>query len=300
MIRIAWSERYCHPLPAGHRFPMEKYNLIPEQLIFEGSLTESQLFVPGNPGQAQLLLTHTSEYLNQLQEQKLPQSVARRIGFPQSEALIKREWQIAQGTLECAYFAIECGISFNVAGGTHHAFANDGEGFCMLNDIAFAANVLLSKKIAHKILVVDLDVHQGNGTAKIFDETGSVFTLSVHGQNNFPLRKEKSDFDLGLPDGTDDNTYLKLLDFHVKRLIDHVQPDFIFYQSGVDVLETDRLGRLSLSRQGCLDRDKLVLELCFNNQIPVVVVMGGGYSPDIRDVVEAHCNTFRAGLNLFA
>jgi acetoin utilization deacetylase AcuC-like enzyme len=278
---------------------MEKYNLIPEQLIYEGSLTESHLFTPGEPAHSHLLLTHTSDYLNQLLDQNLDPGIARRIGFPQSEALIKREWQIAQGTLECAYYAIESGLSFNVAGGTHHAFTNEGEGFCMLNDIAVAANVLLTKRLAEKILVIDLDVHQGNGTAKIFEKNSSVFTLSVHGQNNFPLRKEKSDFDLGLPDGTDDSTYLGLLDLHLKRLLDHVQPDFIFYQSGVDILETDRLGRLSISRQGCLSRDKLVFELCHKNQIPLVVVMGGGYSPDIRDVVEAHCNTFRAGLQLF-
>lgn len=299
MIRIAWSTTYCHPLPAGHRFPMEKYNLIPEQLLYEGSITEGQLFTPGIPSLPDLVKTHDPAYLHQLQNLSLDPMVVRRIGFPQSKSLIDREWQIAQGTVECCFLALESGISFNVAGGTHHAFSNDGEGFCMLNDIAIAANVLLSKSHIRKIMVVDLDVHQGNGTARIFEGSDSVFTLSFHGQNNFPLRKEKSHFDLGLPDETDDEVYLYLLDLHLKRLMDHFQPDFVFYQSGVDVLKTDRLGRISLSRQGCAKRDRLVLSCCKSAGIPVVVVMGGGYSPDIRDVVEAHCNTFRIGLDIF-
>ena len=300
MIRIAWSEKYCHPLPTGHRFPMEKYNLIPEQLLYEGSISEAQLFCPGKPQTEDLILTHKEEYLDQLQSLTLDPAIVRRIGFPQSAALIEREWQIAQGTLECCGFALDHGIAFNVAGGTHHAFADEGEGFCMLNDIAYAANVLAKNKLAQKILVVDLDVHQGNGTARLFEGSGIVFTLSFHGQNNFPLRKEKSHFDLGLPDETSDEVYLRLLDQHLKRLLDHVQPDFVFYQSGVDVLKTDRLGRLSLSRGGCAERDRLVLSECKTARIPVVVVMGGGYSPDIRDVVEAHCNTFRIGMDLFA
>jgi len=186
-----------------------------------------------------------------------------------------------------------------VAGGTHHAFADRGEGFCCFNDQAVAANYLLDKGLARKILIVDLDVHQGNGTASIFRDEPRVFTFSMHGERNYPLRKEQSDLDIGLPDGMEDEAYLNILKENLPRIADEFQPDFVFYQSGVDVLASDKLGRLHLTRQGCRERDWFVLSFCKRNRIPVAVSMGGGYSPRIADIVEAHANTFRVAQELF-
>jgi acetoin utilization deacetylase AcuC-like enzyme len=230
---------------------------------------------------------------------QLTPSEVRRTGFPLSGQLVNREVTIMNGTLQCTRFALEHGVAMNIAGGTHHAFTNRGEGFCLLNDIAIAAHYLLDSNLATKILVVDLDVHQGNGTAEIFKNDARVFTFSMHGANNYPLVKEQSDLDIGLPDHTNDSFYLKTLDINLKNLIDHVQPDFIFFQSGVDILETDKLGKLSVSREGCKQRDKLVLQLAHLNKIPLVASMGGGYSPDFRDIVEAHANTYRLAQEIY-
>jgi acetoin utilization deacetylase AcuC-like enzyme len=187
-----------------------------------------------------------------------------------------------------------------MAGGTHHAYRDRGEGFCLLNDIAISAFYLLNRKLVKKILVVDLDVHQGNGTAVIFERNSRVFTFSMHGEKNYPMYKERSDRDIALPDGTRDSVYLKKLDYHLKDILDKFQPDFIFYQAGVDVLDSDELGRLGLSRKGCAERDHIVFSLCKKNKIPVVVVMGGGYSKEIKNIIEAHANTFReASLEYF-
>jgi acetoin utilization deacetylase AcuC-like enzyme len=213
--------------------------------------------------------------------------------------LIKRGKVIAQGTVDCAYFAKVDGVALNVAGGTHHAYADRGEGFCVFNDIAIASNLLLHRKDASQILVIDLDVHQGNGTAHIFKNEKRVFTFSMHGERNYPLRKEKSDLDIGLPDGTKDEFYLQQLKSVLPSLIEKIQPDMIFYLSGVDVLESDKLGRLSLSKKGCKERDRFVLNLCKESRIPVAVSMGGGYSHRIADIVDAHCNTFRLAQEIF-
>lgn len=204
-----------------------------------------------------------------------------------------------QGTVTCTQYALTYGVAMNIAGGTHHAFTNRGEGFCLLNDIAIAAHYLLAQQLASKILVVDLDVHQGNGTAQIFKEDARVFTFSMHGAHNYPLVKEASDLDIGLHDGTDDSFYLKTLETNLKNLIDTLQPDFIFYQCGVDVLATDKLGRLALSRAGCKERDRIVLRAAKINSIPLVASMGGGYSEDLRDILEAHANTFRLAQEVY-
>ena len=187
----------------------------------------------------------------------------------------------------------------NIAGGTHHSFSDRGEGFCILNDFAIAANYLLKHQLAKKILIVDLDVHQGNGTAEIFRNNKSVFTFSVHGAKNYPVRKEKSNLDIGLPDKTEDKFYLRTIKESLPPLLEKVQPDFIFYLAGVDILETDKLGRLAVSREGCKKRDKFVLELCKKNNIPIAISMGGGYSVKISDIVEAHANTFRMAQNIY-
>jgi acetoin utilization deacetylase AcuC-like enzyme len=299
MLKIAFSPIYCHQLPPQHRFPMEKYALLPEQLLYEGTATADNFCVPTPLAEDWILHTHTEHYWQDLKNLTLSPKDIRAIGFPLSEELIEREIIIAQGTVQCAEFALQYNVAMNIAGGTHHAFTNRGEGFCMLNDIAIGANYLLAKNLAKRILVVDLDVHQGNGTAEIFTDNAQVFTFSMHGEKNYPLRKEKSDLDIGLPDDTPDDIYLQTLQHTLPRLIDTFQPDFIFYQAGVDVLATDKLGRLALSRAGCKMRDKIVLEMCKINQISLVISMGGGYSPRILDIVEAHANTFRLAQELF-
>jgi acetoin utilization deacetylase AcuC-like enzyme len=299
MFKIAWNKTFRHPLPEGHRFPMDKYNLIPEQLIYEGTIALSDLFDPGMAEAEDILKVHEMAYLEKLKKGVLSHQEIRRIGFPLSPALVDREKSITQGTIQCALYALESGISFNVAGGTHHAYPDRGEGFCLLNDIAVAASYLVERHLAQKILIVDLDVHQGNGTAKIFEGHGMVFTFSMHGENNYPLYKERSFRDIPLPDGTTDNFYLEKLDFHLNDLIDTLQPDFVFYQAGVDVLASDKLGRLGLSQQGCAERDRKVISLCRKNRIPAVVVMGGGYPEDIRTIIEAHANTFRIAAAMY-
>jgi acetoin utilization deacetylase AcuC-like enzyme len=187
----------------------------------------------------------------------------------------------------------------NIAGGTHHAFADRGEGYCCFNDQAVAANWLLQEGLAKRILIIDLDVHQGNGTASIFESEPKVFTFSMHGERNYPIRKEKSDLDIGLPDGMEDDAYLKILRETLPRIADAFQPDFVFYQSGVDILATDKLGRLNISREGCKERDKIVFSFAKQHRLPVVASMGGGYSPRIADIVEAHANTFRMAQEVF-
>jgi acetoin utilization deacetylase AcuC-like enzyme len=299
VIKIAFSPVYKYQLPEGHRFPLEKYELLPEQLLYEGSISESAFFEPVPLTDEEILTTHTAEYLQKLKDNNLSYHEARTIGFPIRPELITRGRRISKGSFDCAVFAMQHGVALNIAGGTHHAFADRGEGFCIFNDFGITANLLLQKGLAKKILIVDLDVHQGNGTAHLFRYNPSVFTFSMHGAKNYPLRKEQSDLDLGVPDGIEDEAYLKLLKDYLPRLIDQVKPDIILYLAGVDVLESDTLGRLKLSREGCKMRDRIVFDLANRNQIPVAVSMGGGYSKKISDIVEAHANTFRVAAEIF-
>lgn len=299
MLKIAYHPIYIHPLPAGHRFPMLKYELIPAQLLHEGLITDENLFAPDELSEDVILLTHDETYWQQLRDLTLSQKEQRRTGFPLSAALVERETRIAKGTIDGCHYALEYGLAFNVAGGTHHAGTNWGEGFCLLNDQAIAANYLLNNKLCSSVLIIDLDVHQGNGTAQIFKNNLDVFTFSMHGANNFPFRKEQSDMDIALPDGTADDEYLDLLKTTLPRLIDQQKPDFIFYLAGVDVLASDKLGKMALSKTACKARDKFVFEQCIANNIPVQVSMGGGYSPDIKNIVEAHCNTYRIANELY-
>jgi acetoin utilization deacetylase AcuC-like enzyme len=293
MIRVAWNELYAHPLPDNHRFPMEKYQLVPEQLQHEGTFNADAFFSPTPLSESQILSIHDAEYWRRLSELKLSRQEERRTGFPHSSALIEREVMIMGGTLQCARYALEDGVALNVAGGTHHAYADRGEGFCLLNDMALAVQILIDESAIQRALVVDLDVHQGNGTAKIFEGRSEVFTFSMHGASNYPMHKESSDLDVPLEDGTDDHTYLKLLREHLPRLIDKSKPDLVLYQCGVDILDTDKLGRLGVTEAGCRERDRIVFDACHRNDLPVVCAMGGGYSPEIWNIVEAHCHTFR-------
>jgi len=299
MLKIAYDPIYAHPLPEGHRFPMLKYELIPGQLLHEGVIGPENLFSPEPLEEEIILWTHDKDYWEQLRDLTLPAKEARRIGFPLSAELVERETRIAKGTIDGCHYASQYGIAFNVAGGTHHAGTNWGEGFCLLNDQSISANYLLNKKLASSVLIIDLDVHQGNGTAQIFENEPRVFTFSMHGANNFPYRKERSDLDVPLADGTSDEGYLNILYRTLPSLIERQKPDFIFYLSGVDVLKTDKLGKLALSIEACRERDRFVLEQCNINKIPVQVSMGGGYSANIKDIVEAHCNTYRLAQDMF-
>ncbi len=299
MLKVAWAPEYAHPLPPGHRFPMEKYTLLPEQLLYEGTVTAANFFAPTPLAEHWILTTHTTDYWEKLKNLTLTPAEIRRTGFPLSESLVRREIIIAHGTIQAAEFARQYGAAMNIAGGTHHAFTDRGEGFCLLNDIALGATYLLHKKLATQILVVDLDVHQGDGTAQIFRNEPGVFTFSMHGANNYPLRKEQSDLDISLPDHADDKYYLSQLKNHLPRLIDTVQPDFIFFQSGVDVLATDKLGKLGVTPEGCRERDATVWKLCKQHSIPVVASMGGGYSTRLADIINAHANTYRLAQEIF-
>jgi len=299
MLKIAFAPEYVYPLPEGHRFPMAKYALLPEQLLYEGTVEPENFFDPAPLSEQHLLWTHDNGYWDKLKHQTISYKESRAIGFPMSERLVQRSLRIAQGTIDCALYAQQYGVAMNIAGGTHHAFADHGEGFCLLNDIAIASNYLLRKELAKKILIVDLDVHQGNGTAHIFREEPRVFTFSMHAAKNYPMQKEVSDLDIGLPDGCTDTPFLRILQEVLPRLLDAVQPDMVFYLSGVDVLETDRLGRLGLSMEGCKNRDRLVLELCRRHRVPVAVSMGGGYSSRIAHIIEAHANTYRMAQFIF-
>lgn len=299
MLKIAFHPIYKHPLPEGHRFPMLKYELLPEQLLYEGTCTSDNFFEPCVPDDRYILKVHTTEYYNHLKNLTLDARAARKIGFPLSDSLVKREVIIADGTIKASEFALKYGIAMNIAGGTHHAYSDRGEGFCMLNDQAIGARYLKDKKLAEKILIVDLDVHQGNGTAEIFQNDASVFTFSMHGKSNYPFKKETSDLDIPLENACDDETYLSILKETLPQLIHDEKPDFIYYLSGVDVIASDKLGKLGLTIPGCKERDRFVLQTCKDHKIPVMCSMGGGYSPDIKIIIEAHANTFRVAQEIF-
>lgn len=298
MFPIAFHPIYKYPVPEGHRFPMDKYELLPLQLLREGIAEEPDFFSPEPVALDAVYAVHGNDYTNRLINGSLTPKEMRRIGFEQSPLLAERELRITNGTVLGALKALEAGIAFNIAGGTHHASRNQGEGFCMINDQAVAAQYLLDHHKAKQVLIVDLDVHQGNGTAEIFTDEPRVFTFSMHGKNNYPFRKEKSDLDVPLEDKTDDQTYLSILKDTLPGLIRQVRPDFIFYQAGVDILHTDKIGRMACTIQGCRQRDEIVLQIAGKHHIPLQCSMGGGYSTQLRTIMEAHANTFRAARQL--
>ena len=293
-MKVAFSPIYRYSLlPDGHRFPMDKYDLLPQQLLHDGTLSQENFFHPEPLSEEQILRTHTQGYWDKLKYGTLSRHEIRAMGFPYHEKLIFRGRHISMGTLQCFDHALQDGVSLNVAGGTHHAYADRGEGFCIFNDFAIASNELLYTERVDQILIIDLDVHQGNGTAKIFEMEPRVFTFSVHGEHNYPLKKERSDLDIGVPDGIEDKAYLEIIRERIPEVIDRVKPDVIFYFSGVDVLASDKLGRLGMTKAGCKERDRIVMEYAYKNGIPLVISMGGGYSPQIGDIIDAHANTFR-------
>jgi acetoin utilization deacetylase AcuC-like enzyme len=293
MFPIAFHPIFKHPLPEGHRFPMLKYELLPQQLVHEGIALKTDFFEPEIIPIETVLRVHTKEYVSDLLDLTLDPKAARKIGFPLSKELVERELRIAQGTILGAEKSWHSKVAFNIAGGTHHAYSNRGEAFCLLNDQAIAAQYLLDKKLAKKILIIDLDVHQGNGTAEIFQKNDKVFTFSTHGKSNYPFKKETSDLDIAFEDNTSDDEFLKIISTIIPKLIEQQKPDFIFYLAGVDILASDKLGKLGCSVDGCKKRDEIVFQNCDRYQIPVQVSMGGGYSPEIKTIIEAHANTYR-------
>ncbi|MEP2770982.1 MAG: histone deacetylase [Fulvivirga sp.] len=299
MIKLAFSNKYIYELPEGHRFPIEKYELVKQQLVYEGTIAEEQVYDPGLAIEEQILKVHTPEYWESLKTLSLDRKAIRKIGLPVTATSLKRAQNSVAGTITAAQNALKDGVGINLAGGTHHAYADHGEGFCVLNDIAISIKDLITINEVNKVLIVDLDVHQGNGTAKIFENDTRVFTFSMHGENNYPLHKEKSDLDVALPLNCSDQIYLEKLHQVLPDLIKTVKPDIVYFQAGVDVLAFDKLGKLALSKNGLKQRDEFVINACYEKQIPLVITMGGGYSQKLTDLVDAHCNTFRAAISSY-
>ena len=292
-MKVAFHPCYVHPVPENHRFPMEKYDLIYRQLIYEGVVDSADFFEPNFIKHEDLTRVHDADYLEALFQLKIGPREQRVTGFVHNAELIARESRIMEGTRMCAAFALEHKVAMNIAGGTHHAYSDRGEGFCLLNDQAIAAAWLIDATPINRVLIIDLDVHQGNGTAQICSDREDIFTFSMHGATNYPLKKEQSDCDVALPDNTSDIDYLNALEQNLDHVLNIFDPEFIFYQCGVDVLATDKLGRLGLSPIGVSLRDEFVFRTIKSLGVPVVCSMGGGYSPSIKDIVDAHVKTFK-------
>ena len=297
-MRCAYHPDYFVALPPSHPFPMAKYPLLLERLLADGTVRAADLIEPAPASLDDLRLVHTAEYLAALEAGTLEPAAVRRIGVPWSPALWRRSRLAAQGTLEAARAALADGLAANLAGGTHHAFAGHGEGFCVLNDVAVAIRVLQRDGRLRRALVVDLDVHQGNGTAAIFEGDADVFTFSMHGERNYPARKMRSTLDVALADGTGDEEYLELLAGHLADILGRFAPAIVFYLAGVDPVRGDRYGRLALSDDGLRRRDRHVLETCRARGLPVVITIAGGYAPTPARTAELHAHVFHEARRL--
>jgi acetoin utilization deacetylase AcuC-like enzyme len=296
--RLYYSPYYYAEIGEGHVFPIRKFELVRDVLVKEGALREDEIVEPEPAKVEDLLLVHTKDYITRLVDGTLTAKEVRKLGLPWSESLVRRSFHAISGTINAARDALESGIASNLAGGTHHAFPDRGEGFCVLNDVAVAIRVLQREKLAERFLIVDCDVHQGNGTAFIFKDSPEVFTFSMHGAKNYPLFKENSTLDIELADGTGDAEYLETLNEALPRIALH-NPDIIFYLGGADPYEKDKLGRLKLTQQGLMKRDETVLQFAKDRHTPIVTTMSGGYALDINDTVEIHANTIRAVKKVF-
>ncbi len=292
LLRIYYSDHYTLPLPEGHRFPIEKYKMLRDFLLSENLLSREQIFESPLASHEELLLAHTETYVNQMREGHVPREILQRIGFPWSFGLYQRSCATVGGAIAAAKSARQIGISGNLAGGTHHAHADRGEGYCVFNDIAVAARVLLNEDLAKRIAIIDLDVHQGNGNSSILSNQKEIFILSLHGEKNYPFKKVPSTLDIALPDGTGDEEFLRALDQGLLAVWNFC-PDFIFYQMGVDPLKEDLLGKLNLSFEGLIERDRMVIQTAKELSIPVSLALGGGYAQPIELSVQAYANTYR-------
>ncbi|MDQ1612387.1 MAG: hypothetical protein QOG00_2318 [Pyrinomonadaceae bacterium] len=292
-MQVFYTPRYYADIGEGHVFPIRKFELVRDRLLAEGTLAPSEIIEPQPALVSDVLLVHTEDYVTRLRAGALTARELRRLGLPWSKALVRRSFLATGGTIRAARAALTDGIASNLAGGTHHAFPDHGEGFCVLNDVAVAIRVLRRDALVERVAVVDLDVHQGNGTATIFEGDAGVYTFSIHGAKNYPVFKARSTLDVELPDATGDDEYLRTLAEHLPRVFTH-RPDIVFYLGGADPFAGDKLGRLSLSLAGLRARDEFVLGECRARGVPVATVMSGGYAADINDTVEIHCNTIRA------
>lgn len=297
---VAYHPGYVVDIGTEHRFPMQKYGLVHERLRAEGTIAAAQVVQPQEACVQDLLLVHTPDYVQRFLTGAMTAKEMRLIGLPWSPGLARRAQLAVQGTLTASRIALQYGIAANLAGGSHHAFADHGEGFSVFNDIAVAIRVLQRDHAIKRAAIIDLDVHQGNGTATIFSHDASVFTCSLHGEKNYPFQKVRSSLDVALPDGTDDAAYLEVLRTHVPGVVQQFRPDMVWYLAGVDPYGGDKLGRLALSLDGLRQRDHYILSTCIEAEVPVVITMGGGYAPQIEDIVEAHCNTIRTACRLAA
>ena len=297
--QIYYSPYYYADIGEGHVFPIKKFELVRDKLLEEGTLQADEIIEPQPAKVEDLRLVHTEDYITRLVNGTLTAKEVRKLGLPWSKSLVRRTFLAVSGTINAAFHALETEVSSNLAGGTHHAFADRGEGFCVLNDVAVAVRVLQQAQQAQRFLIIDCDVHQGNGTAFIFKDEEEVFTFSMHGAKNYPLFKEKSNLDIELPDKTSDVEYLETLSEALPRIFLH-NPDLVFYLGGADPFEKDKLGRLNLTMQGLYERDEMVVRYAKEHHVPIVTVMSGGYAVDINDTVEIHCNTIRAVKKVFA
>lgn len=292
-MQVYYADHFVLPLPVGHRFPMSKYARLRERILIEGILPPENLHIPEAATDEQILLAHSHTYLENAKRGTLTEREIRRIGFPWSPEMIERSRRSSGATIAAARTAIKEGIAANLAGGTHHAGYNHGEGYCVFNDTVIAARVMQHEKFAKQIIIIDCDVHQGNGTAEITHGDSTIYTFSIHGERNFPFRKFQSDMDIGLPDNTTDNEYLAMLEIGLQRALYLAKPDLAFYIAGADPFMDDRLGKLSLTKEGLAARDRLVLAMCLSEHIPVAICMGGGYAPNIDDIVDIHLQTIQ-------
>jgi acetoin utilization deacetylase AcuC-like enzyme len=292
-MKAFYCDEFVLPLPNGHRFPMAKYALLRQRLLAEGILTQGQLFIPPAATDAQLGLVHTSNYLEKVKTGNLDPAEIRRLGFPWSPQLVERSRRSVGGTIAALRTALQEERAVNLAGGTHHAFPNHGEGFCVFNDAAVAARTLQAEGRVKRIIILDCDVHQGNGTAEALHGDDTIFTFSIHGARNFPFRKYPSDLDIGLPDEAEDELYLSSLRHGLTVALTQAKAEAVIYLAGADPYHGDRLGRLALSKQGLAERDRLVYAACRRWGLPVATVMAGGYAHDIQDIVDIHAQTVR-------
>lgn len=296
-MQVFYSPGYYAEIGEGHVFPIRKFERAAEILLREGTLAPSEIIAPQPAALSDVLLVHTEDYVTRLRAGALSEREIRRLGLPWSKSLVRRSFLALSGTINAARVAMREGIAANLAGGTHHSFADRGEGFCVFNDVAVATRVLHRDGLAARIAVVDCDVHQGNGTATIFEGEASVFTFSMHGAKNYPLFKAQSTLDIELADGTTDDPYLEILERQLPLVFAH-KPDIVFYLAGADPFAGDKLGRLALTIPGLRRRDEIVIQACLSRNVPVVTTMSGGYGTRIEDTVEIHCNTIRVGKEL--
>jgi acetoin utilization deacetylase AcuC-like enzyme len=290
-LKIFYTDSFAIALPKDHRFPISKYALLRKRIIDSNLFTPQDFCVPRAATGAEITRVHDPEYLRRVQNGELTDREVRRIGLPWSPGLVERARRSAGATVEACFVALDEGVAVHLGGGTHHAFVDQGQGYCVFNDSVIAARSLQAQTHIRHVLIIDCDVHQGNGTAAIVQNDASIFTFSIHGKNNFPYHKEKSDLDIALEDGTDDSVYLDALREGINESLKQANAEFVIYLAGADPYAEDRFGRLALSKEGLAKRDRLVFQYCRDAGLPVALTMAGGYAPDIKDTVDIHFRT---------